>query len=102
MFRRIALLSLFLALTLSACNGVAIVPLEDTPAPAVTLLAPPTALPPTATSLPPTAIPQPATSTPAASSNCVNAAAYVADVTIPDGSVLESDAPFANFGWKTP
>jgi hypothetical protein len=95
MFRRISLLSLFLALTLSACNGVAIVPLENTPAPAVTLLAPPTTVPPTATSLPPTAIPQPATSTPAASSGCVNAAEYVADVTIPDGSVLESDAPFA-------
>lgn len=92
---RSALILMLLALTLSACNGVAIVPLENTPAPAVTLLPPPTTVPPTLTSLPPTAIPQSATATPAPSSGCVNAAEYVADVTIPDGSILAADSPFA-------
>lgn len=101
--RHISLLSLFLLLLLSACNGVAVVPLENTPAPAVTLvlptaapvtLLPPTLAAPTATSLPPTAIPQSVTSTPAPASGCVNAAEFVADVTIPDGSVLAADAPF--------
>ncbi len=96
MSRYIFLLSLFLLLALSACNGIAVVPLENTPAPAVTLVlptaAPVTLVPPT---LPPTAIPQPATSTPAPASSCVNAAEFVADITIPDGSVLAADAPFA-------
>lgn len=102
MFRKLFILSLFLALTLSACNGVAIVPLENTPVPAVTLIVPPTetpipptTVPVTVTSVPPTAVPQPVTSTPAPSTGCVNAAEYVADVTVPDGSLLQSDAPFA-------
>lgn len=92
MHRSLLVLLLF-ALTLSACNGVTIVPLENTPVPAVTLLAPPTTAPPTATSLPPTAILQPATSTSAPSSGCVNTAEYITDVTIPDGSILQADAP---------
>ncbi len=85
----------FFALILSACNGVMILPLEHTPAPVMTLLTPSITVPLTETRVPPTMIPQSATSTPATSSGCVNAAEFVADVTIPDGSVLESDSSFA-------
>lgn len=95
MLHKLFTLSLFLALTLSSCNGVAIVPLENTSVPAVTLIVPATTALPTATSLPPTATPQPGTSTPAPSGRCTYAAEYVADVTIPDGSVLQFDSSFA-------
>lgn len=89
MTRSLLVLSFF-NLILSACNGVMILPLENTPTPVMTLLTPPTTAPPTEARVPPTVIPQSATS-----SGCVNAAEFVADMTIPDGSVLESDSSFA-------
>jgi len=90
MFHKLLAPTIFLALILSACNGVTVVPLEDTPAPAASLISPPTA-----TSVPPTAMPLPVTSTPAPSTACTYAAEYVADVTIPDDSLLQADTPFA-------
>lgn len=104
MFRQYSLLSLFLFLFLSACNGMAIVPVENTPAPALTLIFPPTTIPvtlsaPTSlpasspTPLPATALPLPSPSTPTPAGGCMDSAQYVADVTLPDGSIVTADAP---------
>jgi hypothetical protein len=101
MSRKLFMLSIFLTLALSACNGVAIVPVETQPAPPTAIVLPtatPVQIPtivPTAvqlpTSIPATSQPAPATTVPGA---CTNSAEFVADVTVPDGSSLQSDVAF--------
>ena len=75
---------------LTACGTGA----TATPTPVPPTAAPPTALPPTALPSTPTATPTPAAATPANPSDCKNAAAFVADVTVPDYAHFEPREAF--------
>lgn len=79
----------FMLTMLSACQGWIVVPVEQ--APVVTSVHP-SVISATPSGVVPTDIPSPTTSS--APGRCINAAEYVADVTIPDGSILQSDEPF--------
>ena len=87
-------------LLLSACNGVSVVPIENTPQPATATVS--TAIPSetatatmteiaTETSIPVTETPTMQATRPA---QCSNSAEFVSDVSIPDGTVLPDSSGF--------
>ena len=88
-----------LAICLAGCqSGTSTVPASSVPtdAPIPTAAARVTTPPPTPTPLPatPTLTPSPSAPTASPTPTCTTSAAFIADVTVPDGSVLAPNTPF--------